>query len=170
MPKAGKPDTRRPLPRRIPAEEKRNEYRKEVLCLPGPIELWLAEAIVHEPDNTCSHSYPEHPDEVWCFVEMQHFKAPDSDNNFCDGDTYILYFTYSGPRESSGPLILDKYEGWSESLDAPNWSRWPEGHRFSIRQHISKVPLCIRAVLWADRISSVVNKVETIRLDHLEVT
>lgn len=178
MPTATKTNasTRRSLPRRVPEAQARANYRKEILGLPGPIDTWLAANIAANAnaDARC----PLAADELRCTVQMQRtevsrknasgsgmiliwVQARDTDGYFSDGGNFVLYLTIAGPvptvgshvLQSSRRVVLDKYQGWSESLDAQDWTKWTPGRTVVFRQQRSSLPDAVRAVLWEDMLA-----------------
>jgi len=150
--------------------EARANYRKEVLCLPGPIDKWISASVA---DNVGADSQcPLAPDEVRCTIQMQRVEASDEDGDFGDGDTFVLYLTIAGSSRSSAPhalessnrIILEKYQGWNDSLDAPDWSKWTPGHTVVFRQSRAKLTKIMRAVLWEDEIASLADTLNSVHI------
>lgn len=172
MPTATKTNasTRRSLPRRVPEAQARANYRKEILGLPGPIDTWLAANIAANAnaDARC----PLAADELRCTVQMQRTEARDTDGYFSDGGNFVLYLTIAGPvptvgshvLQSSRRVVLDKYQGWSESLDAQDWTKWTPGRTVVFRQQRSSLPDAVRAVLWEDMLAPLTDALSSFRM------
>ncbi|RPD62590.1 hypothetical protein L226DRAFT_532418 [Lentinus tigrinus ALCF2SS1-7] len=142
---------RRPLerlPRRMSEEDVEEEYRKKKFGTPGPIDAWLAARIgqgAHTSSSSDSDSDLDSPpasDEVRCTVQLQRVKAPDDDPEsiFADPDTFVLHLTTgSHAFEPARRVVLGTYEGYPESLDAPQWAKLPAGVPVVFRASIAAV-------------------------------
>ncbi|KAI0947408.1 hypothetical protein AcV7_009845 [Taiwanofungus camphoratus] len=97
MPDIARPGgrTHRPLPRRVSDEEARAKYRRDVLGLPGPIDVWITANIAHT--GGAGSRCPLNADEVRCIVQMQCSEAEETDSNFSEPDTYALNLTIVSP-------------------------------------------------------------------------
>ncbi|KAH9936485.1 uncharacterized protein B0H18DRAFT_323915 [Fomitopsis serialis] len=158
------------LPRRLSDAEARAQYRKERLGLPGPVDSWIAASAAddYSIDSGCSLE----PEEVQCALQMQQFEAPDDNTDFSDPDTFVLYLTVTGAallRESHSVeacrrVVLDRYQGWSDSLDAPEWTRRKPGQTTMFRQRKSSLADVVRKALWEDAVAPVIDALDAARI------
>ncbi|RDX53488.1 hypothetical protein OH76DRAFT_1399400 [Lentinus brumalis] len=133
------------LPRRMSDEDAQEQYRKEHFGTPGPIDAWLTprigNSVYASSDSESNLDSPLTPDEVWCTVQLQRVKAPDEPECiFADADMFVLHLT-TGPHalEPSQRVVLGKYEGFPESLDAPQWANLPAGEPVVFRATVPAV-------------------------------
>ncbi|KAL6303879.1 hypothetical protein BKA93DRAFT_826291 [Sparassis latifolia] len=166
-PKSTRPATGQ---RRLSREEERLRYRREVLCLPGPIDAWIQ---ANTSSSTCararsgsgSGSDPRCPlaaEEVCCMLQMQRTRppAPADGGVFEDPETFTLYLALAGPAGTgdhpsivrSRRMVLQTYEGWPESLDAPDWAAWRPGQTVTFRQRRVNVAAFLRAAVRSEDI------------------
>ena len=105
-------------------------------------------------------------------IEPPH-QAPEDDTIFSDPDTFVLHLTttrVSASRNSGASsdsdsdstdsrpkpepvqrVVLGRYEGHPESLDAPQWTRLPADEPVVFRDSAAAVAdLLVRATLWKD--------------------
>lgn len=171
------------LPRRISESEARARYRKEKLGLPGPVDRWIAASTTNDQgvDSGC----PLGPDEVQCLVQMQHIEVsrtdtdphaapsdqpqtPDDNPVFSDPDTFVLHLTVTGAAlarashsadASSRRVVLDRYVGWSDSLEAPDWTKWEPGQTTAFLTRKSIIAGVARKALWGDAVRVAVSRV-----------
>ncbi|TCD68360.1 hypothetical protein EIP91_010998 [Steccherinum ochraceum] len=125
--------------RRMTGAERRKASR-DALGLPGPVDLWLAKAKetrIGEGGSVLSSSASgsEVPgvgdeDTVKCCVEME-CTPGEIEGPFVDSPTYTLYLTLTASSQHTTGvpgsyvvfprIILETYEGWPTSHDAPDW-------------------------------------------------
>ncbi|TFK90522.1 hypothetical protein K466DRAFT_563473 [Polyporus arcularius HHB13444] len=140
------------LPRRMSDEDAQEQYRKEHFGTPGPIDAWLTPRIGNSAcassDSESHLDSPLAPDEVRCTVHLQRVKAPDEPECiFADADTFVLHLTTGlHALEPSQRVVLGKYEGLPESLDAPQWANLPAGEPVVFRATVSAVMDLLRCV------------------------
>ena len=165
------------LPRRISEEEARALYRKEKLGLPSPVDRWIAAST--ENDRSVASGCPLGPDEVHCLVQMQLIEVSRTDANppaapsdqpqapadnpfFSDPDTFVLHLTVTGAAPVRGShsadasgrrVVLDRYVGWSDSLEAPEWTRWEPGQTIAFCARKSSLADVVRKALWEDAVA-----------------
>ncbi|PIL22696.1 hypothetical protein GSI_15389 [Ganoderma sinense ZZ0214-1] len=98
---------------------------------------------------------PDFADEVRCTVRVECIKAPSDGSFFVDDDTYVLHLTTAaagaprclglgqGPDDdtrASRTAELGKYQGFPESMDAPEWVRMlPSGKPVEFRTSAAAV-------------------------------
>ncbi|KZT65840.1 hypothetical protein DAEQUDRAFT_497378 [Daedalea quercina L-15889] len=175
MPKVKRATTRPrlSLPRRISEEEARADYRKVKLGMPGPVDSWIAAGAAdgYKIDSEC----PLGPDEVQCTLQMQHVGAPSDNPYFSDPDTFVLYLTVTGAVHVRGSrtaeasrrrIVLDRYQGWSDSLEAPEWTRWASGQTTAFRQRKSSLADVVRNALWEDAVTPLIDALDAAHLRH----
>ena len=165
------------LPRRMSEQEARTQYRKEKLGLPGPVDRWIAASGAN--DYSVASGCPLGPDEIQCLVQMQHIEVSRTDANppaapsdqpqapadnpfFSDPDTFVLHLTVTGAAPARGShsadasgrrVVLDRYVGWSDSLEAPEWTRWEPGQTTAFRARKSSLADVVRKALWEDAVA-----------------
>ncbi|KAH9949813.1 hypothetical protein B0H21DRAFT_67762 [Amylocystis lapponica] len=135
------------LARRLSDEDAHANYRRDVLGLPGPVDVWLHASTA----GSAGGGGALRADEVRCAVQMQRTEAPDDGSGFGDPDVYTLYLTVRGREARASPrLALQTYCGWPDSLDAPEWTRRRAGHVMHFRQRKTSVTRLVREALWGD--------------------
>ncbi|KAI0712419.1 hypothetical protein C8Q76DRAFT_485458 [Earliella scabrosa] len=189
------PLRRQRLPRRVCCEDAEQAYRKEKLGAPNPVDVWLAarmaRGVCTETQSDGSGSEYEEgdgEDEVRCTVLLQCIKAPEDDTIFSDPDTFVLHLTttrVSASRNSGASsdsdsdstdskpkpepvqrVVLGRYEGHPESLDAPQWTRLPSDEPVVFRDSAAAVAdLLVRATLWKDAMTPLLEAMRAVGLD-----
>jgi hypothetical protein len=120
----------------------RQEYRRVVLKLPGPVDRWLT-ANSRSPRIDFLKDYLMFEDVrveyIDCVVESVCVKVHilmfcfrvKATFNFVQQSQYTLYITASVSFRSqrlflrtSPQAILEQFSGSSEAIDAPEWTRW----------------------------------------------
>ncbi|KAH9841684.1 uncharacterized protein C8Q71DRAFT_343793 [Rhodofomes roseus] len=162
------------LPHRLSDEEARAKYRRERLGLPGPVDRWIAASTVTSDDCSIDPGCPLAPDEVQCTLQMQRIEAPDDNPDFSDPDTFVLYLTVTGAAhqrashsvDASHRIVLDRYEGWCDSLEAPDWTKWASGQPTVFRQRKSSLADVVRNALWEDAVAPLIDALDAAHLCH----
>ncbi|PCH39823.1 hypothetical protein WOLCODRAFT_136512 [Wolfiporia cocos MD-104 SS10] len=108
------------------------------------IEKWVLDNI-DERSDTYERTNLE-MDEVRCTFWMRCYHAKEFDGPYRDDEIFVLYmkavrptWSFNGHKvDTSVQVVLDTYQGWSVSHDAPEWTRWKEGKEFGFVQNLSE--------------------------------
>ncbi|KZT09172.1 uncharacterized protein LAESUDRAFT_756814 [Laetiporus sulphureus 93-53] len=154
----------RSRPRRETRESSRAEHRRDVLGLPGPVDIWVAANTQEGADRV--PDLPLADNEVRCEVQMRFTPGPKSDGSYdnSDQDTYILHLTVTGRPHGpfhaadSFAVVLEEYKGWPSSLDAPDWAKWPPGRTVIFRQTVTKVANAFQTMFSAEEAQWLVDR------------
>ncbi|OBZ68703.1 hypothetical protein A0H81_11244 [Grifola frondosa] len=155
------------LPRRIYDEDAKAELRKRVHGLPGPVDNWIS---ANRKKNGSSDVGGV--GELRCTVQLEYIKAPDNGTIFKDPDHYILHFIIMDPSSVLPPafgqgrrIVLGRFEGHSENLDAPDWTNLPPGEMIVFHQSIASVAeLLVHVALPSDALMSLIQVLDAIQL------
>ncbi|KAI0695292.1 hypothetical protein BC835DRAFT_1414920 [Cytidiella melzeri] len=132
-------------PRRIDDSDRREKIRRAKYPS-GAIDCWLCAKSPDtvDPDTRLAE------EEVLCTVHLEYTPNPDTDPNFDNGGVYTLYLgvatsgdaTTPPPCRTNNPgvsqmhprIVLGKYEGWKEFIEAPDWTKRKPGRELVFRE------------------------------------